>query len=117
MFGVKPIPGSGSQWYAKLDVGARELLCSLKHTGKASYTLSRSVLREAVQQATKMGSKGAIPVVGVDIAGEDFVILRTDDFAALLEEDASFVPVKPSDAKRRRASIPAILREGNDDDD
>lgn len=114
IFGVVPQVGSGNQWYAKLDVGARELLCSLKHTGKDRLSVTADILREAIQQSTKIGSKGAIPVLGVDIAGEDFVILRTNDFAALLEEEVRIVPVRKANAKRARAAVPQILREHGD---
>lgn len=108
VFGVEPVKGSGNQWYVKLDVGVRQLVCSLKHTGKSSLTVTRAILAEALQYA---GRKGSIGIVAVDIAGEDFVIIRTDDFAALLEEDEGFVPVPKNEQKRRRASIPEILRE------
>lgn len=116
-FGVKPTAGSGNQWFAKLDVGAHRILCSLKHTGKKSLSVTPAILREAIQEATKIGSKGAIPVVGTDISGEDFVILRADDFALLLEEEVKIAKVSRAKLKRARASIPEVLRAPQHDND
>lgn len=116
LLGAKLQPGSGSQWYAKLDLDAIEILFSLKHTGKQSLKVTPSILREAIQEATKLGSKGAIPAVATDIAGEDFVLLRVNDFAKLMEEETKFVPAKRADIKRSRASVPEVLRKAQEDE-
>ena len=116
LLGAKVQPGSGSQWFAKLDVDVASIMFSLKHTGKQSLTVTKGILAEAIHHATKMGSKGAIPAVAVDIAGEDFVVLRANDFARLMEEDAKFVPQAKADVKRARASVPEALRHAMEQD-
>src|SRR5690349_881755 len=99
LLGTTPIVGSGNQWFAKLDLDVASIMFSLKHTGKESLSVTKKILREAITEATKMGSKQAIPAVAVDIAGEDFVILRANDFAKLMEEDAKFVPQSKASRK------------------
>ncbi len=116
LLGARIQPGSGNQWFAKLDLDVAEILFSLKHTSKASLSVTRNILSEVIHHATKIGSKGAIPAVAVDIAGEDFVLLRANDFAKLMEEDAKFVPQSTASRKRHRASIPEALRHAMEQD-
>lgn len=106
--GAEVTPGSGNQWYAKLDVGRKGILVSLKHTGKDALRVTRSILSEAIREARKTG---AMPMLGVDIAGEDFVVMRREDFIALVQEEASIARPTKSDAKRARAKQPLILRD------
>lgn len=115
--GGKVVVGSGNQWFAKLDVGDRTILWSLKHTGKDFLRVTRKILGEAITEATKIGSKGAIPGVAVDIAGEDFVILRADDFVALFEDGQYAVPMTSSRQKMARAKIPEALRHAMEEED
>ena len=117
LLSAKLQPGSGNQWYALLDLDTVEILFSLKHTGKTSLSVTRYILREAIQAATGLGKRGAIPCVATDIDGEDFIILRANDFAKLMEEEVKFVKPSRAEEKRQRAAIPEVLRKAQEGDD
>lgn len=108
LIGGQLTPGSGNQWYAKLDVSRRGILFSLKHTGKASFRITKEILREAIVAASK---EGAIPAWAFDIAGEDFILMRGNDFRMLMEEDHKIIAPSKRAARRKRASTPSLMRD------
>lgn len=108
LIGARIQPGSGNQWYAKLDLAGRSVLWSLKHTGKASFRITKEILREAIVAASK---EGAIPAWAFDIAGEDFILMRGNDFRMLMEEDHKIIAPSKRAARRKRASTPSLMRD------
>jgi hypothetical protein len=117
LFGASLQPGSGSQWFAKLDARGRQILWSLKHTGKDSLRVTQKILSESIQEATKIGSPGAIPGLGIDIAGEPFVVMRATDVALIFQEDIRIAPPQGNEIKRQRSRMPLALRRLEEDDD
>lgn len=111
--GARLQPGSGSQWYAKLDLSGRGMLWSLKHTGKDFFRISKAILSEGIGAANEAG---AIPGWMIDIAGEDFVLMRGNDFRMLMEEETKVIAEDKGAAKRRRASR-SVLRRGMEEDE
>ncbi len=101
-------PGSGSKWYAKLDLSGRSILWSLKHTGKDFFRITKEILREAIVAANE---EGCIPGWAIDIAGEDFVLMRGHDFRMLMEEDHKVIAQSKRSAKRKRAATPVLMRD------
>jgi hypothetical protein len=108
LIGGQLTPGSGNQWYAKLDVSSRGILFSLKHTGKNFFRITKDVLREAIVAANQ---EGCIPAWALDIAGEDFILMRGHDFRMLMEEDHKVVAKSKRTAKRKRAATPVLMRD------
>lgn len=108
LIGARIQPGSGNQWYAKLDLAGRSVLWSLKHTGKSSFRITKEILREAIVAASK---EGAIPAWAFDIAGEDFILMRGNDFRMLMEEDHKIIAPSKRAKRRKRASTPSLMRD------
>jgi len=117
LFGVKPVRGSGSQWYAKLDVAAASLLFSCKHTDAASFRVTKELMREAERAVNGPGGVGGstIPALAISVQGDVFVTLRAEDFLYILDQgpaDEGFkLKSSKAETKSRRSKIPAILRE------
>lgn len=114
LFDAKLQPGSGSQWFAKLDVDGNTILWSLKSTSKDTLTLSRAILREAIEHA---GRAGMMPGWAGQVDGERLVVLRADDLARLFEEQATLRRQRKADARRDRAKLPVALRHAIEDED
>lgn len=112
LVGGRLTPGSGNQWFAKGDISTRVVKWWLKHTGKQSFTISKAILREAIVAANE---EGAIPAWAFDIAGEDFILMRGNDFRMLQEEEEKIIPSNKSAAKRRLASTSVLRRSMHDE--
>jgi hypothetical protein len=110
LLGADLVPGSGSQWFAKLDVNDRTILWGLKWS-KDSFKITKGILREVIKHATKIGSSNSIPGWGFEIGGEDFVLLRANDFVALFEDGNYVIEPLASAQKRARSKVPLILRD------
>lgn len=115
LFGGSVTPASGARWYSKLDVKTRGMLWSLKFTSFRSFPLTQEVLSEAFEAATGIGSEGVIPALGIRVGSEafDVVVLRRDDFLAMVREGVSFVEPTRSDVKKARSKVPILLRGGD----
>lgn len=100
--------GSGNMWFAKLDLAGRGMLWSLKWTSKESFRLTKKVLGEAIREALKDGS---VPGLMIEVAGESFTVLRTNDFIMLMEEESKVVEEDKGARRRRRAALPSLLRD------
>lgn len=116
LFGVEPQKGSGSVWYAKLDVGDSTFLFSCKHTTAESFRVSKELLREIDQAITGQGGVGGdvIPAmaVAIDNGGEVVVSLRAEDLLRIIQSDsAKYITPSRGEQKRNRARIPNLLRE------
>lgn len=117
LVGAELVPGSGSAWYAKLDVNGISVLWSLKWTGKETFTVTKSLVREAVHAVDAPGGVGGgvLPGVAIEVDGESFVMFRASDFVGALESEKplTYQSADPKGAEARRAAsrIPALLRD------
>jgi hypothetical protein len=68
---------SGAFWSRKGDVRSADLLIEHKFTGKKQTTLKSDVLRKITREAIL---DGRMPVLGVHLDGEDYVVLLENDF-------------------------------------
>jgi hypothetical protein len=78
--GGSTIAGSGAFWSRKGDVRSDDMLIEHKWTGKKSFTLKSDVLEKIVTEAI-LDSR--MPVLGVSLNGENYVLLMEDDFIEL----------------------------------
>ena len=81
--GGKTMAASGAFWSHKGDVRSSDLLIEHKFTGKKQTTLKSDVLRKITREAIL---DGRMPVLGVHLDGEDYVILLEDDFLEMREK-------------------------------
>lgn len=106
-------PGSGNQWFARMDVDQSSILWSCKATGKESYRLSGKDLDEVTDAVDAPGGKGGetIPAMALKI-GEDreVVVLRADDFLALLQEKVKLFTPDKATQKRELSKLPQLFR-------
>jgi hypothetical protein len=72
--------GSGSFWSRKGDVRNSELLIEHKWTGKKQCTIKSEVLKKITTEAIL---DGRIPILGIHLDGENYVILGEEDFFEL----------------------------------
>jgi hypothetical protein len=113
--GGKRVPGSGSQWHSKLDVKDVEILWSAKATEKEFYRLGADVLREAELAARGFGSLGCPWAIGLRIGSVGrFVVMDLDDFIGLMQQDISYIKPDKTEALRKRARTPQLLRGDGD---
>jgi hypothetical protein len=110
--GATVVPGSGSQWFAKLDVGGKGFLWSLKLTTKKSFRLTTDMLRELTHAVHGPGGKGGrtVPGMAIRIDNEDWVLLKADDFIGLMREEVKMVPPTKREEKLERAAVPKFKR-------
>jgi hypothetical protein len=74
---------SGALWARKGDVRSDDLLIEHKWTGKKQFTIKSDVLKKNVREAIL---EGRMPVLGVHLDGEDYVILLENDFIEMREK-------------------------------
>lgn len=79
---------SGAFWSRKGDVRSTDLLIEHKWTGKKSFTLKSDVLEKIVTEAI---CDGRLPVLGISLNNENYVILTEDDFLELRYELQEFL--------------------------
>lgn len=110
--GGKLQPGSGNQWFAKLDVGDQHFLWSLKATGSASYRIADSEIAEAEEAVHAPGGVGeAIPGMAIRTHSKEFVVLNLEDFLSIVTEKVKYVRQSKAEAKREAAAIPILFRD------
>ena len=63
------------------------MLVEHKFTGKASFSLKATVLEKIVKEAI-MDSR--MPVLGISLNNEDYIVLLEDDFIEMREKIASY---------------------------
>ena len=78
--GGKVMAASGAFWSHKGDVRSSDLLIEHKFTGKKQTTLKSDVLRKITREAIL---DGRIPILGIHLDGENYVILGEEDFFEL----------------------------------
>jgi hypothetical protein len=74
---------SGAFWSRKGDVRNSELLIEHKWTGKKTKTISSAELKKISLEAIM---DGRVPVFGIHLDGEDYVILSEHDFLEMWEK-------------------------------
>ena len=74
---------SGAFWSRKGDVRSVDLLIEHKFTGKKSFSVKSDVLKKIVREAIL---DGRMPVLGIHLEGENYVILLEDDFLEMREK-------------------------------
>lgn len=109
--GGKSQPGSGNQWFARMDVPDLSVLWSCKWTDKPNFTLTPAIVNEVVNACLAPGGSGAIPGVTIQTSAFAIVALRAEDFLQIVTDKMKWAPERKSDAKRRRADIPELLRD------
>lgn len=116
--GLKKVAASGSQWHSKLDARGRGARWSLKATADASYRITPKDIFELVS-AHAPGSDGAIRLMAIQVGtGEahetTLIVMLEDDFTEIATGELELVSEDKTQAKRRLASIPELLREADD---
>lgn len=71
---------SGAFWGAKGDVRSDDLLIEHKWTGKLSVSIKAAVLEKIFREAIAISR---MPVLGLSLNGENYVVLQEDDFLEL----------------------------------
>ena len=74
---------SGAFWSRKGDVRSDDLLIEHKWTGKKQTTVKSDVLKKIVREAIL---DGRMPVLGIHLDGENYVILLEDDFIEMRDK-------------------------------
>ena len=74
---------SGAFWPRKGDVRSDDLLIEHKYTGKKSFSVKADVLEKITREAIL---EGRMPVLGVHLNGENYVILLEDDFLEIRDK-------------------------------
>ena len=81
--GGKRNAASGALWSRKGDVRSDDLLIEHKWTGKKQFTVKSDVIKKNVREAIL---EGRMPVFGIHLDGEDYVILLEDDFIEMRDK-------------------------------
>lgn len=81
--GGKRTAASGAFWSRKGDVRSEDLLIEHKYTGKKQTTIKSDVLKKIMREAIL---DGRVPVLGIHLDGEDYVILTENDFIEMREK-------------------------------
>ena len=78
--GGQTTAASGAFWSRKGDVRSEGLLVEHKWTGKKSKTIQSAELEKITNEAIM---DGRLPIFGIHLNGEDYVILLETDFLEL----------------------------------
>ena len=81
--GGKTMAASGAFWSHKGDVRSSDLLIEHKWTGKKQCTVKSDVLKKIMREAIL---DGRMPVLGIHLDGENYVILSEHDFLEMREK-------------------------------
>jgi hypothetical protein len=81
--GGQTTAASGAFWSRKGDVRSSTLLIEHKWTGKKTKTISSAELKKITNEAIM---DGRLPVFGIHLDGEDYVILLETDFLELWDK-------------------------------
>lgn len=118
-FGLKVVPGSGNQWYAKLDVYGKGARWSMKYTAAQSYRLTQEDLTEAYVATQGISGDGSVPLMMLRIGEPEFdvVVMRKPDFVSFQAGELQLIGTdtpKAGDQRRARARVPVLLRNNGD---
>ena len=81
--GGQTTAASGAFWSRKGDVRSEDLLIEHKYTGKKQTTIKSDVLKKIMREAIL---DGRMPVLGIHLDGENYVILLEDDYLELRDK-------------------------------
>ena len=81
--GGQTTAASGAFWSRKGDVRSEDLLIEHKYTGKKQTTIKSDVLKKIMREAIL---DGRMPVLGIHLDGENYVILLEDDFLEMRDK-------------------------------
>ena len=81
--GGKTTAASGAFWSRKGDVRSDDLLIEHKWTGKKSFSLKSDVLEKIVTEAI---IDSRMPVLGISLNNNNYVLLTEDDFLEMREK-------------------------------
>ena len=81
--GGQTTAASGAFWSRKGDVRSSTLLIEHKWTGKKTKTISSAELKKITNEAIM---DGRLPVFGIHLDGEDYVVLLETDFLELWDK-------------------------------
>ena len=81
--GGQTTAASGAFWSRKGDVRSETLLIEHKWTGKKTKTISAAELQKISNEAIM---DGRLPVFGIHLDGEDYVILMETDFLEMWDK-------------------------------
>lgn len=81
--GGKTTAASGAFWSRKGDVRSDDLLIEHKWTGKKSFSLKADVLEKIVTEAI---IDSRMPVLGISLNNNNYVLLTEDDFLEMREK-------------------------------
>ncbi len=117
--GLRRQPGSGSQFFAKLDLGASTLLWELKkpsiYRGERaqSFRLTKDIIDKARAAITGSGGVGGDHHYAVVIEIEDTVLIvhELDDYIAQVTEEVKLFQPTKDQQRHARADIPSALRD------
>jgi predicted HNH restriction endonuclease len=116
-FGLEQVPGSGNQWHSKLDVKGMGVRWSLKSTRSQYFEIGINDIREMIEVTEGPGGNGETPIMAVRLNSggwdEDIIIMRKEDFAAIVTEKKALFSEDKTQAKRRLADIPELLRDND----
>lgn len=96
--------GSGAFWSRKGDVRNTDVLIEHKWTGKASFTVKAAVLEKIVKEAIL---ESRMPVLGISLNNENYVMLTEDDFLELLHTLQELNCTKTSDMTKAGDTTPS----------
>jgi len=81
--GGKTTAASGAFWSRKGDVRSDDLLIEHKWTGKKSFSLKADILEKIVTEAI---IDSRMPVLGISLNNNNYVLLTEDDFLEMREK-------------------------------
>lgn len=110
LFGVKPVKGSGSFWFAKMDVDDGSILWSLKRTENKSFSFTPGLMHEVESAIKEQGFGAQRAGVAIEVDGEQFCILRAEDMVYALTKLEPYRDASKHEAKRHNADVPLLLR-------
>ena len=113
--GLTVVRGSGNQWHSKLDVKGGGARWSLKATRAKTYTISADLIEEVEKATQGFGGTGEIGLHAFELNGEWFVLARARDFKEIAAGEYKLVTETKTDAKRKRAAVPELLRDEEDE--
>jgi hypothetical protein len=82
-FGGSTTAASGAFWSRKGDVRSESLLIEHKWTGKKSKTIQSAELKKITTEAIL---DGRIPVFGMHLDGEDYIVMLETDLLELVHK-------------------------------
>lgn len=114
--GLDQVPGSGSGPIWKLDLQGFTARWSLKSTQFKSYPMNVDDIDEAVDVCLGPGGTGEVPMWGIRIHDDDHILIcmTPDTFKRIASGELKLTQESKGEARRRRASVPALFREEGD---